>query len=74
MNALAPTTVKRPAAPVRVASVPKRTNRAHEEMSEEPQLRLSVDQIQRADDLVTAVLFLVSDAAADVTGNLVTVG
>ncbi len=74
VNALAPRPVEQPVVAVRMASLPNVTNRSLEEMAQEPQPRLTVDQIQGADELVTAVLFLTSDAAADVTGNLVTVG
>jgi NAD(P)-dependent dehydrogenase (short-subunit alcohol dehydrogenase family) len=73
-NALAPSLAEPPIVQVQMASLAKSPNQSLEAISRETQSRLTVDQIRGADDLVTAVLFLVSDAAADVTGNLVVVG
>lgn len=73
VNALAPGIVQTPAAQMQMASLSKSTGRLVDKLESSAQDRPVIHRNGGTDEILTAVLFLVSDAAKDVTGNLVVV-
>ncbi len=73
VNALAPGLVKTPGAQMQMASLSNSAGWRITQPSSRTQDGPVPDGTGAADEILTAVLFLVSDAAQDVTGNLVVV-
>lgn len=73
VNALAPGQTRKPVAQAQVVSVPKPGHPSPDELARTAESGISIEQTGDLEELATVVLFLVSDAGRQVTGNLVVV-
>ncbi|MBI4787187.1 MAG: SDR family oxidoreductase [Chloroflexi bacterium] len=73
VNALAPGAVRTPAIQRQAAGLSNTMRGSRDDLSANSPLPLDDDSLEGAEEIVTAVLFLVSEAGESVTGNLIVV-